>query len=37
MTSLLFCNHCKQLLKQHSEKQLIDCTLELCRGGVIGV
>ena len=31
--SQLFCNHCKQLLEYHSEKELIDCTLEICRGG----
>jgi len=30
----LFCNHCKRFLEKHSEKELIDCTLELCKGGV---
>ena len=34
MTSLLFCNHCKRFLDSHSNKELIDCTLELCKGGV---
>jgi hypothetical protein len=29
MTSI-FCKHCKRMLNEHSENELITCTLQLC-------